>query len=58
MKLEHITKKYGSNVVLNDIDFVILMVGHDEIKENMRLLEKKIILDTKNICSLNHAYKL
>ncbi|MDT4018582.1 hypothetical protein RPQ04_00610, partial [Staphylococcus aureus] len=21
MKLEHITKKYGSNVVLNDIDF-------------------------------------
>ena len=42
----------------NDIDFVILMVGHDEIKENMRLLEKKIILDTKNICSLNHAYKL
>jgi len=43
---------------LNDIDFVILMVGHDEIKENMRLLEKKIILDTKNICSLNHAYKL
>lgn len=26
MKLEHITKKYGSNVVLNDIDFDLAIV--------------------------------
>ena len=56
--LDQLYLSFQDQSFLNDIDFVILMVGHDEIKENMRLLEKKIILDTKNICSLNHAYKL
>lgn len=34
---------------LNDIDFVVIMVGHDEIKENMNKLKGKIVLDTRHI---------
>jgi UDP-N-acetyl-D-mannosaminuronic acid dehydrogenase len=43
---------------LNDVDLVIIMVGHDEIKENMYKLNGKVILDTKNICNLEGTYKL
>ncbi|MFD5022792.1 nucleotide sugar dehydrogenase [Paenibacillus sp. NPDC058367] len=43
---------------LNDIDFVIIMVSHDEIKENMSKLIGKTILDTRNICSLDGVYRL
>ena len=35
---------------LNDIDMIIIMVKHDEIKENMEKLKGKIVLDTQNIC--------
>ena len=34
---------------LKDVDIVVLMVGHDELKENMDRLEGKIVLDTRNI---------
>lgn len=34
---------------LNDIDLVVIMVGHDEIKRNMGKLEGKIVLDTRHI---------
>ncbi len=34
---------------LNDIDLVVIMVGHDEIKNNQTKLKNKIILDTRNI---------
>lgn len=43
---------------LADVDFVVLMVGHDEILKNMEKLSGKIILDTRNICTLDGAYKL
>ncbi len=43
---------------LNDIDLVVILVGHDEIKENMQKLKEKIILDTRNICNLPGTYKL
>lgn len=43
---------------LKDVDLVILMVKHDEIKENMEKLKGKIILDTQNICDLKGTYKL
>lgn len=36
---------------LNDIDIVVIMVGHDEIKQNMARLKGKIVLDTRNICN-------
>ncbi|MBR7133817.1 MAG: nucleotide sugar dehydrogenase [Clostridia bacterium] len=43
---------------LDDVDLVIVMVKHDEIKANMNLLENKIVFDTQNICDLPKAYKL
>lgn len=43
---------------LADVDIVVLLVGHDEIKTNMNKLANKIILDTRNICGLAGTYKL
>lgn len=43
---------------LNDIDLVVILVGHDEIKENIQKLKEKTILDTRNICDLPGTYKL
>lgn len=43
---------------LNDVDLVLIMVSHDEIKNNMDKLAGKIVLDTKNICSIDGTYKL
>lgn len=43
---------------LENIDVVIIMVKHDEIKNNMDKLKGKIILDTQNICDLDGTYKL
>lgn len=46
------------NVFLNDVDFVVIMVGHDEIKENMDKLTGKIVLDTRKVCELPGVYRL
>lgn len=43
---------------LKDIDLVVLLVGHDEIKENMHKLKGKVILDTRKICNLEGVYRL
>lgn len=43
---------------LNDIEVLVIMVGHDYIKEHMELIKDKMILDTKNICTFEEAYKL
>lgn len=43
---------------LAEVDFVIIMVGHDEIKNQMDKLKGKVVLDTKNICTLEGTYKL
>lgn len=43
---------------LNSVDFVVLLVGHDEIKENMDKLKGKIVLDTRHICMLDGTYRL
>lgn len=34
---------------LNDTDLVVIMVGHDEIRENMDKLKGKTVLDTRHI---------
>lgn len=49
---------YDLNKFLNDVDIVVIMVSHDEIKENLGKLEGKIILDTKNICNIPGTYKM
>lgn len=43
---------------LNDIDFVVILVGHDEIKDKMDMLEDKIVLDTRKVCELPNTYRL
>lgn len=43
---------------LGDIDLVVLMVGHDEIKEQMDKLKGKVILDTRKICDIEGTYRL
>ncbi|MDO5151426.1 MAG: nucleotide sugar dehydrogenase [Oscillospiraceae bacterium] len=43
---------------INSVDFIVILVGHDEIKENMEKLRGKVILDTRNICDIEGVHKL
>lgn len=43
---------------INDIDMIVIMVGHKEIKDNIDKLRGKIIFDTRNICNCEDVYKL
>lgn len=43
---------------LNDVDMVVILVGHDEIRNNMDKLKGKIVLDTRNICNPDGVYRL
>ncbi|WP_017379300.1 nucleotide sugar dehydrogenase [Paenisporosarcina sp. TG-14] len=43
---------------INEIEILVLMVGHDHLKNNLDVIKSKIILDTKNICSFDGVYKL
>lgn len=43
---------------LNDIEILVIVTAHDHIKENMASIKDKLILDTKNICDFEGAYKL
>ena len=43
---------------VNAVDLVVIMVKHNEIKQNMEKLAGKIVLDCHNICDLPGTYKL
>ena len=43
---------------LEEIDFLVIMVKHDEIKKNMGKVVKKVILDCHNICELDNVYHI
>ena len=43
---------------LRDVDLVVIMVGHDEIKANMEKLAGKTVLDTRMVCTLPGVYRL
>ncbi len=43
---------------LKDTELVVIMVNHDEIKENVDKLKGKIVFDTRNCCNLPGTYKL
>lgn len=43
---------------INDVELVVLLVGHDEIKQNMDKLKGKVVLDTRKICDLDGVYRL
>ncbi len=42
---------------LNDVDMVVVMVGHSEIRNNQDKLKGKIVLDTRNVCGKG-VYKI
>ncbi len=43
---------------LEDTKLVVIMVGHDEIKENQHKLSGKVVLDTRKVCTLKNVYTL
>lgn len=43
---------------LDSVDLVVILVGHNEIKENIDKLKNKVVLDTRNVCDLDNVYKL
>lgn len=43
---------------LNDVDMVVVMVKHNEIKENAEKLANKVILDCQNVINLPEVYHL
>ncbi len=43
---------------LGSIDFVVIMVKHDEIKANIDKLKDKVVLDCHNICNLEGVYHI
>lgn len=43
---------------LDAVDFVVIMVKHNEIKENMDKLAGKVVLDCHNICKLPGVYHI
>lgn len=43
---------------LEGIDLVVIMVKHDEIKEQMEKLRNKVVLDCHNICHLPGVYHI
>jgi UDP-N-acetyl-D-mannosaminuronic acid dehydrogenase len=44
---------------INNVDIVVVLVGHSHIHENMSVLKDKIVIDTRNIISdAGKLYKL
>ena len=59
IKTDMVENQYHDlDAFLGDVELVVLLVGHDEIKENMDKLSGKVVLDTRNICNLPGTYRL
>ncbi|MGP4074852.1 nucleotide sugar dehydrogenase [Halobacillus sp. K22] len=43
---------------LNEIEILVIMVGHDHIKNNANLVINQLVLDTKNTNTFKNSYKL
>lgn len=43
---------------LNGIELIVIMVGHDEIKNSTDKIRNKVIFDTRNVCHLDGVYRL
>lgn len=43
---------------LNEVEILVVMVGHDHIKNSIDLIQEKLVLDTKNIFKTHGLYKL
>lgn len=50
---------HNLDAFLSEVDLVVVMVGHSEIRQNTSLLDGKIVLDTRNVCPKKEGvYKL
>ncbi len=49
---------YDWQSFLNDVDLVVVMVGHNEIKEKEEALKNKVVLDCRNVITLPDIYHL
>ena len=59
IKTDMVENQYHDlDAFLNDVELVVLLVAHDEIRENMDKLKGKVILDTRNFCTLEGTYRL
>lgn len=54
--VEH--QHHDLDTFLSSVDLVVIMVGHDELLQNMDKLRGKMVLDTRNICTLEGTYRL
>ena len=52
------TQIFDLDEFLSETDLVIVMVGHDQIKENTDQLKSKIVLDTRNLFTREQIAKL
>lgn len=43
---------------VQEVDMVVIMVKHDEIREHMDMLRGKVVLDCHNICEMEGVYHL
>ena len=43
---------------LKDVDMVVILVGHSELREQMDKLEGKAVLDTRHVCFLPGTHRL
>lgn len=43
---------------INDVDMVVIMVGHTHLKHELSKIEKKIVLDTRYVCQREDVYRL
>ena len=43
---------------LDAVDMVVIMVGHNEIREKIDMLKGKVVFDTRNICTMPGVYRL
>ncbi len=59
IKEDIVTNQYHDlDEFLDGIDLVVIMVKHDEIKQNWDKLKGKVILDCHNICPIKGAYHI
>ncbi len=49
---------HNFDMFIQDIDLLVIMVGHDEIRDKSDKLENLMILDTRNIVVSNNVFKL
>ena len=49
---------HNFDAFLSDIDLIVIMVKHDEIKDNMEKLVGKVVLDCHNICNQPGVYHI